>query len=164
MNTISSFRGEYAFLSNFYLVGGITAEHLFQADKTFDRTWADKIRAAATPAEAKKLGRRCPMRNDWNSVRVDIMRDVLKWKFDPVEHPALWAKLKATGDTILIEGNTWNDTFWGICNGIGQNWLGKLLMEIRDSEPEIHKSDAEAERDMELRASNTKFDDDWSIF
>ena len=32
---------------------------------------------------------------------------------------------------VKIEGNTWNDTFWGVCNGQGQNWLGKILMLVR---------------------------------
>lgn len=26
----------------------------------------------------------------------------------------------------------WIDTYWGICNGRGENKLGKILMEIRD--------------------------------
>jgi predicted NAD-dependent protein-ADP-ribosyltransferase YbiA (DUF1768 family) len=39
--------------------------------------------------------------------------------------------LKATGDEELVEGNWWNDTFWGVCNGVGENNLGKLLMKIR---------------------------------
>lgn len=39
--------------------------------------------------------------------------------------------LEATGDAELIEGNHWGDTFWGVCNGVGQNNLGKLLMAIR---------------------------------
>jgi hypothetical protein len=39
--------------------------------------------------------------------------------------------LLATGDKELIEGNTWGDTFWGVCNGIGQNHLGKILMAKR---------------------------------
>lgn len=36
-----------------------------------------------------------------------------------------------TGNAELIEGNTWNDTFWGVCNGEGENNLGKLLMKVR---------------------------------
>ena len=31
----------------------------------------------------------------------------------------------------LVEGNYWGDTFWGICNGEGTNWLGILLMAER---------------------------------
>lgn len=42
------------------------------------------------------------------------------------------SKLIATGDSQLIEGNTWGDTYWGVCRGKGQNKLGKLLMKVRD--------------------------------
>ncbi len=47
------------------------------------------------------------------------------------QHSDLGEQLLATGDAELIEGNTWNDTEWGICNGIGDNKLGKILMRIR---------------------------------
>ena len=49
------------------------------------------------------------------------------------QHDDLKALLLATGDANLEEGNTWNDTFWGVdlANGCGQNNLGKILMKIR---------------------------------
>ena len=50
-------------------------------------------------------------------------------QFDPGTE--LGEKLKATGDGQIVEGNTWGDTFWGVCGGRGQNWLGRLLMERR---------------------------------
>ena len=39
--------------------------------------------------------------------------------------------LISTGDEELIEGNHWHDVFWGICNGKGENNLGKILMQVR---------------------------------
>ena len=57
------------------------------------------------------------------------MRKVLIAKFSD---PALMAMLKAIEGEI-IEDNPWHDCFWGKCNGIGENWLGRLLMEIRDA-------------------------------
>jgi predicted NAD-dependent protein-ADP-ribosyltransferase YbiA (DUF1768 family) len=57
------------------------------------------------------------------------MREILIAKFSQNED--IKGKLLATGDTELIEGNTWGDTFWGVCRGEGTNWLGKLLMEVR---------------------------------
>ena len=36
-----------------------------------------------------------------------------------------------TGDSVLIEGNTWGDRVWGVCNGVGENRLGRILMKIR---------------------------------
>ena len=57
------------------------------------------------------------------------MRDLLRNKFS---EPDLAARLLATGSTELIEGNNWNDTFWGVCRGRGRNMLGQLLMEVRE--------------------------------
>ena len=69
------------------------------------------------------------MRADWNDIRVKVMYLILKAKFG--QNPDLLEKLLATGDTYLMEGNTWHDTFWGVCNGHGENWLGRLLMQVR---------------------------------
>jgi len=41
-------------------------------------------------------------------------------------------KLEATAGAVLVEGNAWGDRFWGSVEGSGQNWLGRLLMEIRE--------------------------------
>ena len=57
------------------------------------------------------------------------MRDCLRLKF---EIPELREALLNTDNAKLIEGNWWGDKFWGICNGVGENNLGKLLMEVRD--------------------------------
>ena len=57
------------------------------------------------------------------------MRMVISMKFD--QNPDLKAKLVATGNQELVEGNTWYDTFWGKCGGVGENWLGRLLMAYR---------------------------------
>lgn len=39
--------------------------------------------------------------------------------------------LMRNDETGVIEDNQWHDTFWGICDGIGQNHLGKILMDTR---------------------------------
>ena len=57
-----------------------------------------------------------------------IQEDLLWIKFSI---PELRTKLLETDDAELIEGNTWGDTYWGTCSGIGQNHLGKLLMKTR---------------------------------
>lgn len=61
------------------------------------------------------------------------MWEILRAKFK--QHPELAAMLIATGDAELVEGNTWGDTFWGrdLATGHGENHLGRLLMELRDS-------------------------------
>lgn len=47
-------------------------------------------------------------------------------------HSDLRKKLLATGDAELVENNTCGDVFWGICDGVGENHLGKILMLVRD--------------------------------
>lgn len=59
------------------------------------------------------------------------MEELLRIKFSGID-PFLTRALLETGDAELIEGNTWNDTFWGVCNGEGENNLGRLLMKVRE--------------------------------
>ena len=87
-----------------------------------------RIIFAATPSAAKRAGRKVRLRDDWELVRVHVMRDLLTQKF---AHDSLAALLLSTGNAELVEGNTWGDTFWGVCGGTGLNVLGKLLMEHR---------------------------------
>ena len=133
---ISFFEGEYRFLSNFYPAKvkyeGITylnSEAAFQASKTLNPierlSLADK-----NPSEAKRIGRRIPLRKDWEEVKFSIMKDIVKAKFE--QNPILKEKLIATGDAYLEEGNTWGDRIWGVCNGTGANNLGIILMEVRE--------------------------------
>ncbi len=139
MTVINSFQGEYFFLSNFFYSpfeydGEIysTVEHAFQAAKTFDSEQRQSIRQADSPAQAKYLGRAVPLRPDWEQVKFDIMLALLKQKFAQTD---LRQKLLNTGDSDLIEGNTWGDKVWGCIlykgQWIGQNNLGKLLMKVR---------------------------------
>lgn len=138
MGTIDSFRGQYAFLSNFSrstikMADGITyptVEHAFQAHKSDDMEERRRIAALPTPGAAKTAGKKIKAFNlDWNYVRLQVMEECLREKFKNLN---LYRKLKATSPNTLVEGNTWNDTYWGVCNGIGDNHLGKLLMKIRD--------------------------------
>ena len=134
---IDRFEGEYFFLSNFYhspiqpfndWIMYPTVEHAFQAAKTNDIGIRKKIASQPTPGKAKSIGRHVTLVPDWRDNRVCVMYECLRSKF---EQPALREKLLATGEAKLIEGNWWGDTYWGVCNGIGENNLGKLLMKIR---------------------------------
>ena len=137
MNCIDSFFGEFRFLSNFYPVVVLlddveyaSVEHAYQAAKTFDHKERDRIRCASSPSRAKHLSYSLlNKRLDWHEVNVDVMRGLLEQKFSV---PELHDALIATKGLELIEGNSWGDEYWGICNGKGANMLGKLLMEIRD--------------------------------
>ena len=139
---IASFRGDYEFLSNFYpceIIMGFgpeqstfifqNAEAAFQAHKSPIYEDLSKFENI-TGAQAKKLGRNVNLREDWNDVKVDIMRHVVLEKF--IQNPDLAVKLMGTGTRKLVEGNDWNDTFWGVCDGVGENHLGNILMEVRD--------------------------------
>lgn len=126
---IEQFSGEHAFLSNFYrLESGLTLEHYFQAAKTTVEEEYSWIMSSDGPGTAKRRGRRVTLRPDWEEIKVDVMRNLLREKFSQED---LRIMLLSTGDEELVEGNYWGDRFWGVCNGSGKNWLGKLLMEIR---------------------------------
>ena len=124
-------------LSNFY-VKDFTAdgqiwksgEHFYQSYKAELPSDANAIQAAATPNEAKKLGKKCLLRADWEEVKYYAMRETLKHKFAPGTFEAEFL-IRTQG--ILFEGNWWGDKVWGIDTntGTGQNWLGWLLMAQR---------------------------------
>jgi len=134
--TIHRFTGEYSFLSNFYPqpvlyedVWYMTVEHAYHAAKTLDPTQREKIALMPHAGDAKSFGQSIILREGWNDLRVPVMALLLDQKFESGSLLAL--KLLDTYPKKLIEGNTWGDTFWGMCNGIGSNELGKLLMERR---------------------------------
>ncbi len=136
------FTGKWAPLDNFYIapidMPGIgrcdTVEHAFQAAKATSRRYREKIRLASGPGQAKALGRdrrAYRYRRDWERVRFGVMRTALEVKF--ATYPELLALLRSTGRREIQEGNTWDDTVWGMVDGVGQNWLGRMLMDIRDN-------------------------------
>lgn len=133
---ISSFRGEYAFLSNFYSAPvyfeGImyaNNEAAFQSAKCLDMNVRQQF-ANLDPSSAKRKGRHVALRGDWESVKYQVMLTIVRDKFN--RNDALGAKLLATGDAYLEEGNTWGDRTWGTVAGMGSNWLGRILMTVRD--------------------------------
>lgn len=137
---ITRFHGAHAHLSNFAPTpiahpDGITyptAEHAFQAQKTEDMDERRAIAAQPTPGKAKRAGRKVQLRPDWEEIKRTQMAQIIAIKFAPGTEMA--AKLEATGDQELIEGNTWNDTYWGVNakTGKGRNELGRILMDQRD--------------------------------
>jgi N-glycosidase YbiA len=133
---IDNFSKEYAFLSNFYpseveFDGVIypTVEHAFQAAKTLNPTEREMVLLAKTPGQAKRVGRTVTLIDDWDDIKFSVMYDLVRQKFNNIVE--LKNKLIATGTEILVEGNTWGDTYWGICRGIGENKLGEILMRVR---------------------------------
>jgi len=142
---IDSFQGDYRFLSNFYpcevKFEGIvypSAEHSYQSAKTLDMNQRRRIATIATPAEAKLAGRALRYRPDWEQAKYGVMLQCVRYKF--THHPELARMLRETGDAHLEEGNTWNDQIWGVYQGKGTNWLGKILMQVRAEIREDHAS------------------------
>ena len=136
MEVIREFIDAYAFLSNFYhspvkyrnLIY-LNAEAAFQAQK--ESCEKDKEQyTRMNPAQAKLVGRNCNLREDWEEIKEQTMYEIVKAKF--AQNEALARLLLATGDAYLEEGNWWHDTTWGVCNGVGQNKLGKILMRVRE--------------------------------
>lgn len=133
-----NFRGQYAFLSNFYpakvTLDGVEypcVEIAFQAAKTLNPVERKRFQGV-TATESKKLGRKVTLRPNWGKERLTVMASLLAQKFAPGSE--LLKKLQTIKGEI-VEDNNWNDTVWGKCNGIGLNYLGQILMFIRDYKP-----------------------------
>lgn len=142
---IGKFEGRHRFLSNFFEVAvyydGLlfrSAENAFQAAKTEDREIQMSFQEMR-PAETKRAGRQLLLREGWETIKLDVMGEVVHAKF--TQHRDLRKRLMGTEDQELIEGNYWHDDFWGACDcrgakpgcgmGNGQNWLGRILMAER---------------------------------
>lgn len=140
---ISSFDKENFYLSNFYPCpveyDGIlymNAEAAFQAAKTLDTDLREEF-SLLNPSQAKRKGRHIKLRYDWEQVKRQEMKKIVRCKFE--QNKELAEKLIATDPKYLEEGNTWHDNTWGVCHcsrckstdQVGLNWLGKILMEVR---------------------------------
>lgn len=152
-SSITSFTGKHRVFSNFFpasvyiLVGTRwvkcpSVEHGFQASKTLSQQWRRKIIEAPSAADAKRMGQDVRRVSYWEEVKIVVMLELLRQKF--LLSRKAGRDLLLTSDVKLIEGNTWHDNFWGICEcgreGIpgvrdgctgGLNWLGRLLMRVR---------------------------------
>jgi len=136
------FRDKYAFLSNMYSCPihykGETfpcIETAFQWEKCADVNEQEKFinnkGYFVNGFVARKLGRQVKLRDDWKYARLTVMYDLLEEKF--CRNEKLRQALKDTGNIWIQEDNDWGDTFWGVCNGVGENMLGKMIMEIRQN-------------------------------
>ena len=144
----------FGFLSNFHespiILDGEawpTTEHFYQAMKSRRAEYRRLIRTAVSPGQAKRLGADpalpknrsgqswfrtsgTPIREDWPEIKLETMRIAVRAKF--TQNPELAQRLLATGTAELIEDSK-SDQFWGIGEkGDGLNWLGRVLMEVRD--------------------------------
>lgn len=132
---IDAFKGQYAFLSNFYpsplvyeRVSYPTVEHAFQAAKSVRPGTRRYIAGVRSPAAARQFGRTIQLRPGWDGMRLAVMDELLHQKFGS---PDMRRSLLATHPHLLEEHNGWGDTFWGVYQGRGHNHLGRLLMQLR---------------------------------
>lgn len=144
------FDGPFSTIDNFALIRVVvdvgcgmdefmTSEHAYAAAKSANYGDYKAIRDAGDPGAAKSLGRRVPLRQDWEQVKFQTMWDILQAKFQ--QSGASREVLESTGARHIVEGNTWNDQIWGMTEAkakgrytghwSGQNALGRMLMEIR---------------------------------
>jgi len=108
-----------------------TTEHYFQAQKFLDPHHQEQIRLAKSPMIAARRGRdrKKKLRRDWESVKVEVMRNAIRAKF--TQHDELRQILLSTGDAQIVE-HTERDSYWGDGgDGSGKNMLGRILMEVR---------------------------------
>lgn len=127
------FQDDYRWLSNFtpcevYLDGVKypSVENAYQAAKTLgDRT----IFQICSASRSKRLGKTIDLRKDWNKIKLNVMFDLCFQKYNQEPFTTL---LLQTGNCKIVEGNTWGDTYWGVCDGIGSNHLGMIIMQIRN--------------------------------
>jgi predicted NAD-dependent protein-ADP-ribosyltransferase YbiA (DUF1768 family) len=150
--------------SNFFktevFLGGLPFacnENAFQAAKTLDFNERMRIQWYR-PGEAKRAGRQFKLREDWEEIKIPIMRYLIAQKFPEFlpadivgQRVSLSRQLADTDGILMVEGNIWHDNFWGDCccllidptkkapwgrklecRAIGANHLGSLLMQRRD--------------------------------
>lgn len=145
---IEQFQGDYRFLSNFtYFETPMkydgdkyrTVEHFYVAMKTTNKELRGKISRMRKIGRVKAYGRELEIREDWEDIKLKVMRYALEYKFSD-DNEDLRLKLMNTEGMELQEGNYWGDTYWGVClkTGKGSNLLGSMLMEIRE---EVIKED-----------------------
>jgi len=134
---IQSFNGENRFLSNFYpcdisdvfMLHYHSVEAAYQASKTMEFEEREQFSKITNPAYAKALGKKLILRDDWNEVKLRLMTNFIRQKF--AFGSELAQMLIDTENEELIEGSWWGDKYWGVCNGKGENHLGKILMARR---------------------------------
>lgn len=139
---IYRFINNYHFLSNFYETDIFiqnrkykSLEHAYQAFKSKNFSEHEWIRNAPTASKAKSFGKKIKVRDNWDDIKYNVMLKLVRLKFKNEE---LKKMIIETNEEELVEGNYWHDNIWGNCTCEkckdieGKNWLGKILMKVRD--------------------------------
>ena len=134
---ILGFKDEFSFLSNFHMSGltykGIcftSSEQAYVYSKQLPSDeWLAEVLSDNRPGHLKRLGSGVKLRPNWDNLKYNIMKDIVRCKF--TQSALLTKLLLDTGDSYLEETNWWRDTYWGVYKGVGENNLGNILMELR---------------------------------
>jgi len=139
MKAITRFEGFYSFLNNDnpyrIKLGDLEYPNITSAYYASLTTDYDQMLelTTLTPKEAREFSLRISYKENWNLLKVSIMEELLRIKFNP--DSALFRLLLDTQDSQLKFYNDHGDIFWGINSfspDEGKNVLGGLLMNIRD--------------------------------
>lgn len=110
----------------------MTSEHAYHSEKFDDPQILEQLKDSRSAHDAMNIAysNRDKYRKDWDKVKLDIMKQILRAKVE--QHPYVKKKLLESGNKELIE-NSWRDSYWGWGpNEDGENNLGKIWMAIRD--------------------------------
>lgn len=140
---ILGFKDKYSYLSNMYIteitfkhkfISGFiwanSSEHIYQAYKAKYIEDFENVINASDPQEAKRLGRVIEIDKAFKKSKLQIMERIVRAKFS--QNKTIKKLLLETGSKYIEETNDWDDIYWGVCKGVGQNNLGKILMKIRE--------------------------------
>lgn len=137
---ILGFQGEYRWLSNFHPVQitcnyGLkwpSTEHAYQAYKCGSPKSVHAEISTLSSGAAKRYGQMIDVVPYWDRIKRKVMLELNRYKY--TQNLSLKLLLLETRNRYIEETNSWNDKFWGVCEGEGENHLGRILMQIRDEE------------------------------
>lgn len=137
-----------------------TAEHAYQAGKARKPEVRQWLMAAPSPSLLAMAAHGLyvwDIAPEWSKIKFDRMKRILVTKYS--QHDDLKELLLSTGDARLVESATVDNAvnrLWGEVNGVGQNKLGQLLMEVRE---ELFKEERKPMREasiQSMKASSTR--------
>lgn len=133
---IGFYEGAYYSLSNFSAHQVVyegqmyaTAEYAYQVAKFSDPVQREKIKHASSAWLAREYGQSHEGRTP-NFDKVVVIKNIMRLKLQ--QHEDVERALRTTGDAIILKNHPEDDGFWGTGrDGLGQNIMGKIWMELR---------------------------------
>ena len=144
---ITKFEGYFEFLSNEYNCKVEYDNYVFQSASALFYAFKAKTQGAfmkfqrLSPLKAKSKSQKLEYNEDYEKNKKYYLKKAVNAKF--TSNPDLKLRLLKTGNTILVNTITHLDTWIGVKNNIGENMLGKVLMELRSQYFEERKNNNE---------------------